>query len=118
MTFFTRWPKAFKDEKAPPRPPEPEAAPVIREPAEVLKALVIQKYSPDQPRVPAGSPDGGQFAEGSGGGDAAPPQDVRDNPYHTTLTNFGFMVANTTQAGGSVEHHYERGVNPKLVSVV
>ena len=27
-----------------------------------------QKYSPDQPRVPAGNPDGGQWTDGGGGG--------------------------------------------------
>jgi hypothetical protein len=32
-----------------------------------LEALE-QKYSPNQPRVPAGSPDGGQWTDGGGGG--------------------------------------------------
>jgi hypothetical protein len=27
-----------------------------------------RKYSPDQPRVPAGNPDGGQWTSGGGGG--------------------------------------------------
>jgi hypothetical protein len=31
-------------------------------------AAVVQKYSPDQPRVPAGNPDGGQWQKGDGGG--------------------------------------------------
>lgn len=30
---------------------------------------IAKKYSPDQPRVPAGSPDGGQWTSGGGGGD-------------------------------------------------
>ena len=35
-------------------------------------ARLRHKYSPDQPRVPAGSPEGGQWA--SGGGESAPRQ--------------------------------------------
>src|SRR5262249_27721318 len=30
--------------------------------------IALGKYNPDQPRVPAGSPDGGQFTSGGGGG--------------------------------------------------
>jgi hypothetical protein len=29
---------------------------------------IVRKYSPDQPRVPAGNPDGGQWTDGGGGG--------------------------------------------------
>lgn len=34
-------------------------------------ANILRKYNPDQPRVPAGSPEGGQFGEGGGGGGEA-----------------------------------------------
>ncbi|MFO1149190.1 MAG: hypothetical protein U1E62_12525 [Alsobacter sp.] len=40
---------------------------------QVLKVrLWLRKYSPDQPRVPAGNPDGGQWTSGSGGGGPDP----------------------------------------------
>jgi hypothetical protein len=32
-----------------------------------LDLVLRRKYRPDQPRVPAGNPDGGQFTDGSGG---------------------------------------------------
>src|SRR6185437_6810331 len=39
------------------------------------KATLARKYSPDQPRVPAGNPDGGQWTDGGGdGGGAAAPR--------------------------------------------
>jgi hypothetical protein len=37
-----------------------------------LRAALAKKYNPDQPRVPAGDRDGGQWTSGSKGGDAAP----------------------------------------------
>lgn len=37
------------------------------DPASVFPALQ-RKFSPDQPRVPAGNPDGGQWTDGGGGG--------------------------------------------------
>ena len=37
------------------------------DPASVFPAL-HRKFSPDQPRVPAGNPDGGQWTDGGGGG--------------------------------------------------
>ncbi|MDF3811087.1 MULTISPECIES: hypothetical protein [Rhodopseudomonas] len=40
------------------------------DPAEVFPAL-DRKYSPTQPRVPAGNPDGGQWTDGGGGGPSA-----------------------------------------------
>lgn len=39
------------------------------DPASVFPALE-RKYSPNQPRVPAGNPDGGQWTDGGGGGGA------------------------------------------------
>ncbi len=33
-----------------------------------LRAHYARKYSPDQPRVPAGSREGGQWTDGNGGG--------------------------------------------------
>ena len=32
-----------------------------------LKLILEGKYRPDQPRLPAGNPDGGQFTDGGGG---------------------------------------------------
>ena len=52
-------------------PPRPErSGPTLRETYPELAALwqwLILKYSPDQPRVAAGNPDGGQWAKGDGG---------------------------------------------------
>jgi hypothetical protein len=36
-----------------------------------------RKFSPDQPRVPAGNPDGGQWTDGGGGIDTAFPTNLR-----------------------------------------
>jgi hypothetical protein len=46
----------------------PDAAGFLKpgtDPREVYPALA-RKYSPDQPRVPAGNPDGGQWTDGGG----------------------------------------------------
>ena len=51
------------------------SGPTIRETEPELAALwqwLILKYSADQPRVPAGSRDGGQWTSGDGGGSGAP----------------------------------------------
>jgi hypothetical protein len=37
---------------------------------------LLRKYSPSQPRVPAGSPEGGQWTHGGGGGGAEPASDA------------------------------------------
>lgn len=39
-----------------------------------LELSMGHKYSPDQPRVPAGNPDGGQWTSGGGGGSGSQPQ--------------------------------------------
>lgn len=39
--------------------------------AELKRSLVRKQYNPDQPREPAGSPDGGQWTSDGGGGGAA-----------------------------------------------
>jgi len=43
----------------------------------LLKEAVARKYAPDQPRVPAGQPDGGQWTGGSGRGAAVRQDRVR-----------------------------------------
>jgi hypothetical protein len=37
-------------------------------PGRIVRVAPLAKYSPDQPRVPAGNPDGGQWTDGGGGG--------------------------------------------------
>ena len=49
-----------------PAPVVPIAKRVRLRPGASLLALV--KWNPDQPRVPAGSPDGGQWGDGGGAG--------------------------------------------------
>jgi hypothetical protein len=46
----------------------PDAARFLAPGADVTKAFPVlaRKYSPDQPRVPAGNPDGGQWTDGGG----------------------------------------------------
>src|SRR6266576_3866155 len=65
----------------------------------------VKKYSPDQPRVPGGSPDGGQWAGGEGGGDLA--SFTPDEPlYHGTA-----HAAAIRAAGGTADQkHLFEGV--------
>jgi len=50
------------------------AAAIRRATARLKRASLARKYDPNQPRVPAGSPDGGQWTDGGGGGGAASPR--------------------------------------------
>lgn len=61
--------------KTPPRPPTPPGQPPQDGQApDDTPAVPAANYDPDQPRVPAGSPDGGQFGGGGGGGAASGPR--------------------------------------------
>jgi hypothetical protein len=70
----------------------PDAARFLKpgtDPRDVYPALA-QKYSPDQPRVPAGNPDGGQWTDGGGKNDPrvlsdADPEGIR--PYQQYAQN-------------------------------
>lgn len=44
----------------------------LQDRAQLLRDLLLRKYSPDQPRVPAGNSGGGQWTSGSGGGGSGP----------------------------------------------
>jgi hypothetical protein len=60
---------------------------------EVPLALYQRKYSPDQPRVPAGSPEGGQWTSGEGGA--------------------GSDSAQTTELSAAGHHYVPKGVYEK-----
>jgi hypothetical protein len=54
-------------------------------PGELVKGLGLTKYSPDQPRIPAGNTGGGQWTSGSVSGDAYRPVE----PAFTASANLG-----------------------------
>ncbi|HET8918110.1 MAG TPA: hypothetical protein VFN27_00350 [Xanthobacteraceae bacterium] len=67
------------------------SGPTIRETYPELAALwqwLILKYSPDQPRVPAGNRDGGQWTRGEGGGGTA----VARHPVQVASIETGTMT--------------------------
>lgn len=70
-----------------------------------LSAVTFQsaKYSPDQPRVPAGSPEGGQFAPaGGGGGDSGTPSETPTSSEYAGLS---------TEHAKTLREWQEQGVN-------
>lgn len=78
---------------------------------EILKATssleVLEKYSPNQPRVPAGNPDGGQWTSGGSGNEGADKLNIdRAIGYlnsHAKRTSTGWCarsVRRALQAGG------------------
>jgi hypothetical protein len=78
--------------------------------AELREAL--KKYSPDQPRVPAGNPDGGQWTTGDGGSGSPSSSSgaASDEPGHPTryaARDTGTRTDATTAGGAPVEtvHH-------------
>ena len=78
----------------------------VRKLGEELPALVmaelraaLNKYSPDQPRVPAGNPDGGQWTSDGGSGPADDSRVVSDvTPDNTWIS--GEQYAQNTRRGG------------------
>ncbi|PZR95674.1 MAG: hypothetical protein DI537_03910 [Stutzerimonas stutzeri] len=65
----------------------------------LLRHKLARKYNPDQPRVPAGNADGGQWTSGGGGGDAALTGTDWIGDLGNALSsalNFGEVVADTT----------------------
>jgi hypothetical protein len=76
---------------------------VIRADIRWQKAPRARKaYNPNQPRVPAGNPDGGQWTSGDGGGDADRRELVDDRPRQTELaqSGFGTLVVEIPRPGG------------------
>ena len=85
------------------------------------RALIQGKYRPDQPRVPAGNPDGGQWTiDGSNGGAS------RSTPRHVRLANASgtsnpgvasdappILVTEGTQVAADGHHYVPRGVFEK-----
>lgn len=69
----------------------------------LLRHELVRKYNPDQPRVPAGNADGGQWTSGGGGGDPALTGTdwISDlgNAFSAALT-FGDIVADTSGEEG------------------
>ena len=65
-----------------------------------------RKYSPDQPRVPAGNPDGGQWTSGNGGQSTAAnqtvvqPSAVQSDPTHVAQYSLGTLVGKSKILGG------------------
>lgn len=65
----------------------------------LLRHELARKYNPDQPRVPAGNADGGQWTSGGGGGDPALSGTDWIGDLGTALSsalNFGDIVADTS----------------------
>ena len=65
----------------------------------LLRHELARKYNPDQPRVPAGNADGGQWTSGGGGGDAALTGTDWIGDLGNALSsalNFGDVVADTS----------------------
>lgn len=65
----------------------------------LLRHELARKYNPDQPRIPAGNADGGQWTSGGGGGDAALTGTDWIGDLGNALSsalNFGDVVADTS----------------------
>ena len=66
-----------------------------------VSAAKDRKYSPDQPRVPAGNPDGGQWTSGSGAGMRRSPQGAKPrDDVVLAQGDFGIQIAEIPVAGG------------------
>lgn len=67
----------------------------------LLRHQLGRKYNPDQPRVPAGNADGGQWTSGGGGGEGSPAPTGTDflsdlGAAFSAALNFGDVVADTS----------------------
>lgn len=67
----------------------------------LLRHELGRKYNPDQPRVPAGNADGGQWTSGGGGGGGGPTPTGTDvlsdlGAAFSSALNFGDVVADTS----------------------
>jgi hypothetical protein len=65
-------------------------------------ALYERKYRPDQPRVPAGSREGGQWTEEGGGDESAIPSNARPTQHRVDGENIG----RSSTSGRANGHHY------------
>jgi hypothetical protein len=70
-------------------------------------APVVKTFDPNQPRVPAGNPDGGQWTTGDGGGesssDSANPAGPNEGDSPTSGRQYAALTATQTDAPG-IEH--------------
>lgn len=71
----------------------PDAARFLAPGADITKAFPVlaRKYSPDQPRVPAGNPDGGQWTDGATIGGASGGHRARDASTAAEVGNLGLF---------------------------
>lgn len=74
--------------------------------------LAEGKYSPDQPRVPAGNPDGGQWT--SGGGDGSGDDALAVEDTHNTVDGMGRVLQNLFGIGTA--HAEDSGSSTTLLS--
>jgi hypothetical protein len=69
------------------------------------RAAVVQKYNPDQPRVPAGNPDGGQWTRepdtGSSGVASAPPIETTVQPHSNRGAQYAALETGTRADAGA-----------------
>jgi hypothetical protein len=77
--------------------------------AKVELQAALKKYSPDQPRVPAGNPDGGQWTSESKGGDGASSLETRSR--YASLKNPP-SGTRTDAMGGAGQASSERAQDP------
>lgn len=74
----------------------------------------LAKYSPDQPRVPAGEPGGGQFAGGEGGGSASDMGTPSAGNYE--VTSGGELKGYTPEPANSATELFNRTYNPSYTA--
>ena len=84
----------------------------VREIRSARRFLLAWRYNPDQPRVPAGNPDGGQWTSGDGSGEDGQPREMMRRPAsprppmpHATLaqrTRFDLAKARADEASARV----------------
>ena len=71
----------------------PDAARFLAPGADITKAFPVlaRKYSPDQPRVPAGNPDGGQWTDGAASGSTSGGHPGRNVSIAAEVGNLGLF---------------------------
>ncbi|MBV9394804.1 MAG: hypothetical protein JOZ84_10360 [Methylobacteriaceae bacterium] len=61
---------------------------------------VLRKYSADQPRVPAGTPEGGQWTSGGGGGGSGGPNGQSDSGFESDSGDFTSLDEGRSASSG------------------
>ncbi len=83
----------------------------VREIRNARRFLLEWRYDPDQPRVPAGSPDGGQWTSGEASGETSQPQEMMRRgpslPRGTPAQQMSFIAAKA-RADAAVARVMER----------